>query len=168
MTEAIERFEKLSRDEATLKAVAMLLWKDRYRNPEMSVQITEEDMVSLNKCAEYLKVVPQVRIFRPQGRPGQPFQPATQKRSAIPEVPAEGPRPYILVQMVDQKTGDAFVPIESTEEGAVIRDEHNAIRKAKDNARQLADQLLADLSSGSFSDSTIREAAKALATLAKS
>ena len=162
----LERFEKLPKDEATLKAIAMLLWKDRYNNPEMSVQVSAENIESLNKCTAYLEVEPQVRIFRPQGRPEVPYQPATAKRSAIPAQPEEPPKPYILIQLTD-KDGNNFKPIESTEEGAKIRDQHDAVRRAKDQAKVLAQQLLADLSSGAYSDSTIRDTAQILMTLAK-
>lgn len=151
----------------TVSALGLLLWKGRYTNPEMAVQITAQDIAEYEACTEYLGVTPRVNILRPQGRPAQPAQPATAKRSAIPATPGEPPRPYVLVCLVDHTTGDGFKPIESTEEGAKIRDQHDALRRHRDRAPHLAAQLLAELQSGMFTDGTMRDAAATLTALAK-
>lgn len=162
----LKTFEALSRDEALTKSVAMLLWKDRYRNPDMAVQVSAADLESFTKCTDYLSVEATVRIHRPQGRAAQEAMPATAKRSAQPAIPAESPRPYILIQLTD-KDGNSFVPIESTEDGAVLRDAANAQRTMKHRAPEIAAQLMSDLSGGAYSDATIREAAQMLMGLAK-
>lgn len=146
--------------------IALLLWKDRFRNPEMAVQITEQDITKFRACTEYLEVKPQVSIHRPQGRPAMPGSPATATRSAIPPTPAEPPRPYVMVQILDQQ-GNAFKPIENDEEHAKIRDQANELRKYRERAAGIASQMVNELRSGTIIDSTIMEAAQALAALAK-
>lgn len=161
-----EPLDELESNPTDGRAIALMLWKGRYTNPEMAIQITPDDIKSFDACIEYLEVTPEVRIHRPRGRPAQAAQPATAKRSAVPAQPAEPDKPYVLVQLVD-KDGNSIKPIESTVEGAKIRDHHDAIRRAKDNAGQIADQLLGNLAQGTTSEDTIREAAKLLKTLAK-
>lgn len=148
-------------------AMALMLWKDRHRNPEFTVTITADDIKELQDCAAYLDVKPEVRIYRPPGRPEVPARPATATRSATPFIPAEPPRPYVLVQMVDSKTGHAFKPIENSEPNAKLRDAAEAWRKAADRASSLSAQIMAELSSGSITDGTMREAAAALIVLAQ-
>lgn len=148
-------------------AVALLLWKNRFLNPELAVQITEQDIKEYMACTEYLQVDPRVKIFRPKGRPAQPAQAATKTRSAIPATEAEPDRPFVMVMITD-KDGNAFKPIESTEEGAKIRDHHNQLRAFRDRAGETANRLMADLAAGNFSDATIREAAQMLKTFAQS
>lgn len=148
------------------QAIMMLFWKDRYRNPEMSVQVTEADLAEFRKCIEYLEIVPQVRIYRPQGRAAHPGTPKTARGEAMPARAAEPPRPFVVIQLVD-KEGNGFKPIESTEEGAAERDKANELRRHRDRAASLADQIVSDASSGTTSMATIQDAARTLKALAR-
>lgn len=122
-----------------LDMIALLLWKDRYRNPEMAVQITDKDVSEWQQCTEYLGVTPKVLIHRPGGK--------------------------LVVQVVDER-GNSIVPIESTGEGADARDHSAALRAARNKAGELAARLRNDFTSGAFSLSTLNEAADTLLILA--
>ncbi len=149
------------------EVMALLFWKDRHRNPEMAAQITEKDIAEFKACTEYLSVTPKVRIQRPQGIPAQERIPASGNRREVPAREAIPPKPYVIVQVVDQN-GDSFKPIESDEEGAKKRDLSDMLRQARDNAPMLSAQLAADARTGNYSSSLVLEAAEALAMLAKS
>lgn len=149
------------------EVIAMLLWKDRYRNPDMTVQITEKDIESFRACTAYLDVVPGVKIERPQGLPAQAAVPESGNRRAVPARAAEPPRPFVVVQVVELKTGDAIRPIESDEEGAKLRDRAEAQRRAREAAPDLAAAMRQQAQTGNFSSSLVAEAAEALAALAK-
>lgn len=148
------------------RAIALMLWKDRHRNPDMAIQITADDIKGLDDCTAYLKVTPEVRVFRPKGRPAVEAQPATAKRSAVPASPA-GPRPdYVMIQLVDTD-GNAIKPVENTVEKREMQIEADNIRNAKHQAPIVAQELLAGVASGSYSDATIRDAARLMMLLAK-
>lgn len=148
------------------QGMMMLFWKMRHANPEMSVQVSEQDISEFRACVEYLNVQPQVRIYRPQGRPAHPGSPKTARNEAIPPRPAEPPRNFVVIQLVD-KEGNAFKPIESTEGGASDRDAANEERRNRSRAPQIADQILADAVSGLSSLATIQEAARLLKALSQ-
>jgi hypothetical protein len=147
--------------------VQMLLWKDRHRNSEMSVQVTEKDLEGFEACLQYLEVKPEVKIFRPQGRPAQAPIPAQGKRRAVPGRAAEPARPYVAVLMVQRGTMDGFKPIENNEEDAKLRDSADEVRRARDKAFQLSIQMAADMRTNVFSTSTIADACQVLVTLAR-
>jgi hypothetical protein len=147
-------------------AVALLLWKNRHSNPEMSEQISAADVAKLDACAAYLEVTPTVRIYRPKGIPKQDPIPAHGERRAIPGREAVPAKPYVVVQLVDQK-GDAFVPIENNEEDAKLRDRRRELSRLKERAPALAAQIQTDIQQGAFSNSTLIEAANTLLALAK-
>lgn len=149
------------------EVIALLLWKDRHRNPDMAVQITEKDIVGFRACVNYLEVEPEVAIFRPPGRPAQAGIPAAGNRRATPARPAEPPRPFVSVNLVAKDTMNAIKPIESNEEDAKLSDQGNAYRRAKDLAPSVANTLARDVNSGQFSTATILEAAQLLTTLAR-
>jgi len=155
--------------EATLepeRAVEMMFWLDRFRNPEFALRVTEKDLAGFRACVQYLDVRPQVTIVRPQGHPGSPGRAATKTARAIPAIPAEGPRPYVIIQMTDAQ-GNAFKPIENNEADAQTRDRENALRRWRDKGPQLAQQLRTDMAGGTFSTATINEACSALDALAR-
>lgn len=147
--------------------IALILWKDRHRNPDMAVQITEKDLAGFRACVDYLEVEPEVSIIRPQGRPAQVAIPAAGKRRGTPARPAEPPRPFVAVNLVAKGTMNAIKPIENNEEDAKIRDQTDALRRYRDKANELASVLLRDVASGQFSTSTIQEAAQALVAMAR-
>jgi hypothetical protein len=49
-----------------LRVIALMLWKNRHREPDMYVQITERDIEGFEACVNYLKVKPTVLIKRPR------------------------------------------------------------------------------------------------------
>jgi hypothetical protein len=149
------------------KLVALMFWRERHRNPEMAIQITEKDISGFQGCVDYLEVTPEVVIIRPQGRPAQAGQPARGRLKAVPARPAEPPRPFVAVNLVNAGTMDSFKPIENNEEDAKVRDQAELVRRAKDKASQLAAQLMHDAASGTFSTATMTEAAQALQALAR-
>lgn len=149
------------------KVIALMLWKERFRNPEMALQITEHDIKGFNDCVQYLEVTPDVLIVRPQGRPAQDAVPAQGKRRAVPARAGEPPRPFVAVNMVAKGTVNSIKPIENNEEDAKRRDEAEALRRVRDRAAGIAAALMADLAQSQFSTNTVREAAAALQTLAR-
>lgn len=149
------------------KVIALMLWQDRFRNPEMARQITEQDIKGFNDCAEYLGVTPDVKIVRPQGRSAQDAVPAQGKRRAVPARAGEPARPFVAVNVVAKGTSNSIKPIENNEAAAQRRDEAERLRRVRDQALGLASGLLADLAQNQFSTATVREAAAALQTLAR-
>ena len=148
-------------------AIAMLLWKNRHANPQMSVQVEEKDCDGLKQCLDFLEITkPQIRILRPPGTPATPGREALGNRRAVMPHPGTPPKNYVVIQMVDQD-GNAFVPIENNEEDAKLRDATRAKQRMKDRAPLIAEQLLNELATGGFTDGTIREAAISLVGLAK-
>ena len=59
MTEATQSDNPLDRLVASdpKRAIAMLLWKNRHANPELNVQITEQDIKGFDDCVEDRKSV---------------------------------------------------------------------------------------------------------------
>lgn len=146
--------------------VAMLLWKDRFNNPGMSVQVHPEDITKLDACINYLGIQPKVVVRRPQGRPAQAEQPARGERKAIPAREADPPKNYLVIELVDQD-GHTFRPIENDEESAKLRDERIEADKLKDRAPVIAQQLLDEMAAKTTVDSTQREAARMLVAMAR-
>ena len=149
------------------RIIALMLWKDRHRNPEMALQITQPDLKGFTDCMNYLEVEPDVVIFRPQGRPAQAAIPAMGKRRAVPAYPSEPPRPFVTVNLVQRGTMNSIKPIENNEDDAKKRDQGEELRRWRDKAPQIARQLLQDVGAGQFSTATIQEAAQALVALAR-
>lgn len=163
---AVDALDQLAEGDPR-RVIALMLWKDRHRNPDMAVQITEKDITGFDECCAYLEVKPEVSIVRPKGRPAQAPIAAQGQRRAVPGRAAEPPRPFVAVNVVQKGTQNAIKPIENNEEDARLRDRADALRRYRDNAQALSSQLLKDAASGQFSSSTIQEAAQALLSLAK-
>lgn len=147
--------------------IALMLWKDRHRNPDMALQITEKDIAGFRACVDYLDVVPEVSIIRPQGRPAQAAVPASGRNRAVPARPADPPRPFVAVNLVAKGTMNAIKPIENNEEDAKVRDREDNLRRLRDKAPSLASQLMQDVAAGQYSSSTIQEAAQTISALAR-
>lgn len=149
-----------------LRVIALMLWKNRHREPDMYVQITEQDIIGLDDCTRYLEVKPVVRIERPGGLPAQDAIPASRNRRAVPARSAMPPKPYVVVTLVDEQ-GNLIKPIENNEADYDTAQESTAIRAAKDKAPQLAQMIVRQASSGEISLSDIQDAANALVILAR-
>lgn len=149
-----------------LRIIALMLWQDRMRNPDMYRQLTERDIEGLDACTRYLKVKPQVKIYRPEGLPAQEAVPAQGKRRAIPGRAAQPSKPYVIVTLVDEK-GDTIKPIENNQGDYDTAQDASLVRKARDQAADLAQRLVQQGRSGEYSLSDMQEAANALLILSR-
>lgn len=147
--------------------IALMLWQARKRNPDMYVQITEVDIKGFTDCTRYLKVVPEVQIFRPQGIPAQPAIPAAGSRRAVPAREAQPPKPYVMVRLVEKGTSNGIRPVENNEEDYDAQQQRARVMAAKDKAAGLAHRLIQQANSGEYSLSDMSDAAQALVTLAE-
>lgn len=149
------------------KVIALMLWKNRRRDPDLYVKIDEDDLKGFDDCVNYLKVVPEVMIRRPPAIAAQPGIPAMGKRKAVPareEIPA---RPYVVVTLVEKGTQNAIRPIENNEEDFQAQKEAATVAKAREQGPRLAQRLVQQAGSGDFSLSDVQDAADALLTLAR-
>lgn len=162
----LDRFEAVCNEEDPARAIMLMFWKNRHQETPFTMDITLKDLQGFEECIKYLDVVPQIKVFRPQGKPAHPGSAATDTRSAIPPSPAGKPKSYVVVQMVDQE-GNAFVPIENNEDDLARGQEAKRIHRIRESAPQLAAQLMADLQSNTTSNATITEAAEALKLLSR-
>ena len=147
--------------------IALMLWKARHQNPDMSVVLTPKDIKGFRDCVTYLKVKPQVRIVRPAGRPAQEPIPAAGNRRAVAGYPAEPPRPFVSVALVEDGTEDMIRPVENNEEDYQLQKNSEALKRARETAPELANRIEANAATGTFSESEIRDAAAALRLLAQ-
>jgi hypothetical protein len=146
--------------------IALMLWKNRMREPDMYVQLTEQDMQGLADCTNYQKVTPHVNIERPEGAPAQAAIPASGNRRAVPARPALPPKPYVIVTLVDQD-GNMVRPIENNQADYDASLDAALLRKARDQAPDLAQRLIQQAKTGETSLSDMQDAADALILLAR-
>lgn len=150
-----------------MRVLCLMLWKNRHREPDMYVQITPEDIQGFDDCTRYLKVKePIAKIFRPQGLPAQEAIPASAGRRAVPARAATPPKPYVIVTLVDEK-GDTIRPVENNERDFDTAQDAAAVRRARDQAPELASLLLSQARTGEYSLSTMTDVANALVALAR-
>lgn len=150
-----------------LKVIALMLWKARRRQPDLYVQIDEQDIQGFEDCVAYLKVKWKVNIERPAGLPAQPALAGGPGRRPVPARAASGPKPFVIVTLVDARTGDAIRPVENNQDDFDVSQQASRVRKAQDQARQLAQRLLEQGRTGEFSLSDLQDAADALLILAE-
>lgn len=146
--------------------IALMLWKNRMREPSMYVQITEEDIKGLGDCCTYLEVVPQVMIERPAGQEAQPAIAPSGRNRGVPARPAMPPKPFVIVTLVD-KDGNLITPVENNERDYDLAQDAAKVRKARDQAPDLAARILQQARTGEFSLSDIQDTAEALTLLAE-
>lgn len=163
--EATDVLDNLA-DGDPFKALALVLWKDRQRNPDMSVTITRTDIKGFTDCVDYLKASPEVRVFRPQGRSAQAAIPERHGKPARAAIPAEPPRDFVVIQLVD-KDGNAIKPVENNEEDFQRNILAEKQRKAREQADNLCTLLRAEIASGDINKSTIDGVCEALTVLAR-
>jgi hypothetical protein len=149
-----------------ISAIALMLWKQRFVEPDMYVQITEADCRGFAECCEYLKVTPAVLIRRPGGVPAQEGIPASAGRRAVAAREAIQPKPYVVVTLVEEGTENAIRPVENNQADFDKSKDQAAVRKARDQAQGLADALITQGRTGEYSLSIIEDAAQALVTMA--
>lgn len=150
-----------------LEVIALMLWKNRHREPDMYVQITETDIKGFRDSVEYQKLKPSVSILRDQGQPASPAIPAVGKRRAIPARPATPPKPFVMVTLVEEGTGNVIRPIENNDQDYDHAQEVAQIRRAREQAPQLADLLMRMARSGDYSESDLADAANTLRILSR-
>lgn len=146
--------------------IGLMLWQNRHRNPTLSVNLTEADIEGLEACAGHLEIKPKVLIIRPQGAPAMPPIPASATRSAQPGKPAEGPRPFVVVQLVDHN-GNSFLSIENNEVDRAKQIQAEKVREAVGLASALANRIKQAGATGDYVRSDMDEAADMLALFAK-
>jgi len=149
------------------RVIALMLWKARLREPDMYVQITENDIKGFEDCVAYLKVKPEVMVKRPPGLPAQAAIPATGNRRAVAAREATPPKPFVIVTLVEDGTENVIRPVENNQEDYDIAQDAAHVRKARDQAPALAERIVNQARSGEFSLSEIQDAADALIILAR-
>ena len=148
-------------------ALQLVIWKARMKNPELAMVIKPEDIKGYYDCTEYLKVKPALRIFRPGGLPAIPPSAALGNRSATagrPEIPFAD---YVVVQLVNDGTTDAFKPIENNQQDFDLQEKMNRIRAIRESIPELASIVKAGVARGQFSESEIADLCDAAITLAR-
>ncbi len=133
--------------------IALLLWKDRFRNPSMSISITEADVTGLKQCTEYLEVEPSVEIWR---RPSGVIVGLVQKGTMIKD------KAGTITSL-----GDAITPIENNQADKDKADQARRLNEIRATAPALAARLLSEDAAGIATRSTIEEAAQALRVLSQ-
>ena len=161
-TDLLDQFEAAS----PFEAIAMLLWKNRHKNPDMTILVTAQDITGFRDCVNYLKVQPEVRIHRPAGRPASAGMAAKAGRPAIAPREAEPPKPFVVVQLVDAE-GNAIKPVENNEADF----QRNAVEERRRKVRQNAEATVArahqELATGDITKGTMDELCDGLLLLAK-
>lgn len=147
--------------------ISLMLWKVRHQYPNLSMEITPKDLQGFNECVAYLKVVPEVDVTRPQGRPAQDGIAAVGNRRAVPGYDAEPPRPYVIVRLVEKGTENMIRPVENNVDDNERRIAAEKLAEYRGQAPSLAQALENAARSGDFSAHDLREAAAALRALAQ-
>ena len=155
-----------------LRVMQLMIWVNRHRNPDMFFQINEADLQAFDACMKYQKVRPTVLIKRPPEIPAQPAIPAHGNRRGVPARPAIPARPYVMVSLVEidkngKVTENVIRPIESNEDDYDTQQQVAEVRRAKDRAPMLAQEILKGAANGETSLSDIQDAANCLITLAR-
>lgn len=158
-------FVMLAEKDPTL-AIQMMLWKDRYRNVGMSVEITARDLAQFTKCVNYLEAKPVISIFQPGGAPAQEAQAAVGKRKAVPARAAIPPRDSCVVQLVDED-GNAITPIEDNEQDQAAGRAAAEVHRARERAAALANEVQNMAAMGDMSTALIEECCRSLRLLAQ-
>lgn len=165
-----DRLDLLEQAQDPLEIIALMLWKDRHRNPDLCVHITRDDVAEFEKCTAFLQITAGVKIERPRGAPARAALPPSRVHpQGLPAQPAETPREFVFVGVgyVEKGIFNSIKPIESTEDGAERRDSFNRLRHIRERGPQLAQQLLSHAAAGTFSSAMVEEAAHMLNDVAK-
>ena len=132
--------------------ITMLLWMNRFNNPEMAVTVTEADVKAFQDCMTYLKVIPSIKVSQRNGR-------AT---IALLEKDTEI-RDKKTQEIVSQ--GNAIKAVENNEADFQRAEQSERIRMIRQNAPQLANAIKVGAMAGEFSSDLILQAAEALQVL---
>ena len=149
------------------KVIALMLWKARHREPDMYVKIDEKDIEAFDASNNHQKLRPDVLIERPAGLPAQEAIPATGHRRGTPARAATPAKPYLIVTLVERGTKNVIRSVENNQADFDTAQEAGAVRKARDGAQSIADQLTGQMRNGEFSNSVIQDAINSLLILAR-
>lgn len=147
--------------------IAMMLWNNRMREPDMFAKIDEEQVKAFQESCRFQKLVPDIRIFRPGGLAAQPAIPAAGNKRAVPAREAIPPKPYVVVTLVEKGTSNVIRPIENNEADYDVAQDTSRFRKAKSDAPGMARRLLEMAKTGEYSLSDIQDTADALLLLSR-
>ena len=168
--DALDRFVEQA-NANPLKAIALMLWRARMANPDMYVKVEERDLKAFEDCVTYLKVKPTVIIHREPAQPAQPAVPAAGNRRAVPGREAIPPKPYAVIALVEERDGkptmNMIKPVENNQEDYDRSLDSAALRRARDQAPDLASRLMSASRTGDYSSSDLQAAAEALSLLAR-
>ena len=148
------------------RVAQLMLWKQRIQNPEMSVQITPEDIKGFAECTQYLDIKPALLIWRRPAIEAQPGQAATARRRAVAPTPATPAAPFVTVRLVVQGTRDGFKPIENNEVDYDATVAAEKSRRAKQEILNTANGIRAMIMSPDFSTAAVNEFIDAAVALA--
>jgi hypothetical protein len=152
--------------------VKLILWKGRHDNPDFTIQINPADLAGFQDCVTFLQQSEgmeggvKLNIVRPGGVPASEGIAPRGNREGRPPRPAIPPKEYLIVQMTDAK-GNGFKPIENNETDYAEAQKAERKRRAKDQARILAAEMVGQAQRGEYSSSTIMDAAGVLQVLAQ-
>lgn len=146
--------------------IMAMFWRERHRNPEFAIEVSERDLKGFEDCMKYLEVTPVIRVHRPAGLPAQEAIPAHGKRRAIAGRAAIPPKPYVIIQLVD-KDGNSIKPVENNEADFEASRTGQIERQIRESAPQIAADLEAGLRSNTTSNSTIERAIQALRVMSR-
>jgi hypothetical protein len=118
----------------------LMFWMVRHQYPDFSIMVTEADIEKFRKSLEATEQTP---VFDPFARDT-----------------------FIVLRVVDQK-GEPIQPLESTEEDARERDAATKLRRIKEQAPQIVQNVMGELSQGITSDDSIRTLCNNLLALAR-
>ena len=150
-----------------LYVISLMLWQDRFREPDMYRQIELRDIEGLKACVGYQKVKPTVKIYRPGGQAAQTAMLASGKRKAVPARQATAPKPYVIVTLVDERTGDVIRPIEDNESDYGKSQDASKIHRAREQAPEMAQRLNLIAKTGEYYTSDLSDIANALLLLSR-
>lgn len=145
------------------RALQLVLWKVRHHlSSDMSVLVKAEDLQAFEQSMKYQQVRPAVMIYRPEGHPATQAIPAAGNRRAVPARPAEPPRPYVIIGLVQEGTRNAVRAVENNEADFQRGDLQRRIEVAKRNIPEYKAALLNTAATGSYSSATLEAIAEAL------
>ena len=123
------------------RALALVLWKMRHSNPEMSVTITKDDIDTLEQCEVYQKLTAAPAVVEASGK--------------------------MFVNMVVEGTADVFKAIESNEQDYQAAERAQKLRQARDQMPELVALVRGQMARGEFSESNITELIEAALLVAR-
>lgn len=131
----------------------LVLWHFRHRNQDLAVVITAKDVEGLQASLDYTKQKAEVVAHL---KPGRLFVSLVEAGTRI-------------VDPATQETtsaGNAIRPCENNPQDQALAEKARALDATRQRARELSRELLMAEQQGVFSQETVREAARALTTLA--